>query len=116
LTGLAGFRSHKHSRPGAAIFLYFDIPFAISSGQLARCAGRVAEASPVYRPRHPERTPFYQLFDRHFDRYLAEYEERYEPRFGSLRAVVPRTVSAFLECGEPNQHPCRATQPGHSTF
>ena len=59
----------------------------------------MAETSAIYRPRHPERTPFYQLFDRYFDRYLGEYEERFEPRYGYLRPVVARTVSAFLECG-----------------
>ena len=59
----------------------------------------MAEPSAVYRPRHPERTPFCQLFERHFDRYLGAYKERFEPRYGYLRPVVARTVSAFLECG-----------------
>lgn len=81
------------------ILLYLDTAFATSSGQLDRGAGRVAEAFSVYRPRHPERTPFYRLFEGHFDRYLMEYEDRYEPQYGYLRPVVPRTVSAFLECG-----------------
>jgi hypothetical protein len=36
----------------------------------------------VYRPRHPERTAFYKLFEKHFDRYLYSYDERFEPRFG----------------------------------
>lgn len=53
----------------------------------------------VYRPRHPERTTFYQPFEKHFDRYLWSYGERFEPRFGPLRSVVEPTVSAFLECG-----------------
>jgi hypothetical protein len=27
----------------------------------------------VYRSRHPERTAFFQLFEKHFDRYLGSY-------------------------------------------
>jgi Putative transposase/Transposase zinc-binding domain len=81
------------------ILLYLDTAYATTPGRLDNGAGRVAEASPVYRPRHPEWTPFYRLFEHHFDRYLMEYEYRYEPRYGYLRPVVPRTVSAFLECG-----------------
>jgi hypothetical protein len=62
----------------------------------ARAAGTTPR---VYRPRHPERTAFYKLFDEHFDRYLWSYDERFEPRFGALRPVVEPTVNAFLECG-----------------
>ena len=53
----------------------------------------------VYRPRHPERTAFYKLFQDHFERYLREYEDRFEPRHGPLRPVVRPTVEAYLECG-----------------
>lgn len=63
-------------------------------------AARAASTAPrAYRPRHPERTAFYRLFDRHFDRYLWSYDERFESRFGPLRSVVPPAVNAFLECG-----------------
>ena len=40
----------------------------------------------VYRPRHPERTELYRLFERDFDRFTSAYEERFEPRHGPLRA------------------------------
>ena len=59
----------------------------------------MAETPSVYRPRHPERTVFYQVLDSHLGRYLGVYEERFEPRYGPLRRVVPRTAEAFLECG-----------------
>jgi hypothetical protein len=62
-------------------------------------ASPVGEAPAPYRPRHPERTGFYQLFETHFDRYLRAYEERFEPRSGPLRPVVARAVEAFLDCG-----------------
>ncbi len=59
------------------------------------------EPAPVYRPRHPERTVFYRLFEQHFERFVREYDERYEPREGPLRRVVPAAVEAYLGCGRP---------------
>jgi hypothetical protein len=43
-------------------------------------ASLLAEAPAPYRPRHPERTGFCQLFETHFDEYVRAYEERFEPR------------------------------------
>lgn len=59
----------------------------------------IAEAPAQYKPRHPERTGFYQLFETHFDDYVRAYEERFEPRSGPLRSVVVRSVEEFLACG-----------------
>ena len=59
----------------------------------------LTEPAGVYRPRHPERTVVYRLFEEHFERYVREYEERYEAREGSLRKVVPTAVEAYLACG-----------------
>ena len=59
----------------------------------------VAEAPAQYRPRHPERTAFYRLFEDHFDSYVRGYEERFEPCSGPLRPVVVRSVEEFLGCG-----------------
>jgi len=59
----------------------------------------IAEGPAQYRPRHPEQTAFYQLFEDHFDRYVRAYEERFEPRSGSLRPVVVRSVAEFVGCG-----------------
>lgn len=71
---------------------------ALLTGPLAGSL-RVRDAPAVYRPRHPERTPFYRLLDEHFDRYVACHEERFEPRSGPLRPVVTRSVQAFADCG-----------------
>ena len=59
----------------------------------------VAESPAAYKPRHPERTEFYKLFETHFDCYVHAYEERFEPRSGPLRPVVVRSVEDFLGCG-----------------
>jgi hypothetical protein len=62
-------------------------------------AGSVAESPSQYRPRHPERSAFYQLFETQFDGYVRAYEERFEPHSGPLRPVVIRSVEDFLSCG-----------------
>jgi hypothetical protein len=62
-------------------------------------AGCVPEGQAVYRPRHPEKTAFYQLLEEHFDRYVEVHEERFEPKDGPLRAVVRPAVEAFLDGG-----------------
>ena len=59
----------------------------------------VADPPAVYRPRHPERTAFYRLFQDHFDSYVRAYEERFESHSGPLRPVVVRSVEEFLACG-----------------
>jgi hypothetical protein len=59
----------------------------------------VAKSPPQYRPRHPERSALYHLFETHFDSYVRAYEERFEPRSGPLRPVVVRSVQEFLSCG-----------------
>ena len=59
----------------------------------------ISEPAAEYRPRHPERTGFYQLFETHFDSYVRAYEERFESRSGPLRPVVVRSVEEFLACG-----------------
>jgi len=59
----------------------------------------LAEGLAAYRPRHPERSGFYQLFETHFDSYVRAYEERFEAHSGPLRPVVVRSVEAFLDCG-----------------
>ncbi len=61
----------------------------------------VASLARFYRPRRPERTPLYQLFDRHAERFFREYDERFEHHYGPLRAVVRRVVDQYLECGRP---------------
>ena len=38
----------------------------------------LTEPAGVYRPRHPERTVGYRLFEEHFERYVREYANRDE--------------------------------------
>jgi hypothetical protein len=50
--------------------------------------GTVAESTPQYRPRHPECSAFYQLFETCFDSYVHGYEERFESRSGPFAAIL----------------------------
>ena len=59
----------------------------------------VCDPPAQYRPRHPEFTAVYQLFEKHFDSYVRSHEERFEPRSGPLRRVVVESVEEFLSCG-----------------
>jgi len=59
----------------------------------------VRETAPAYRPRHPERTALYRLFERHWEGYTRTHEERFAPRDGPLRPVVEPAVFAYLDCG-----------------
>jgi hypothetical protein len=58
----------------------------------------ISESAPQYRPRHPEQTAVYQLFENHFDSYVRCYEERFEACSGPLRPVVVCSVEEFLAC------------------
>ena len=76
----------------------------------------LTEPASVYRPRHPERTVVYRLFEEHFERYVREYEERYEAREGSLRKVVPTAVEASIRIRVPGWEPSAAWNRSRSVL
>jgi len=47
------------------------------------------DACPVYRPRKPHLTPFYQV-----------YQERFEKRYGFWRLYLKEVMVHYLECGD----------------
>jgi hypothetical protein len=62
--------------------------------------GGVCEPAAAYRPRHPERTPFYRIFGDHFQYYPYAHQTRFEPRYGVQKDVegsstVARTISPW---------------------
>jgi len=58
------------------------------------------EAGGVYRPRHPQQSPFYRLVERFYVEFEAVYEERYQKRYGFWRPIIGTVVRKFLECGD----------------
>ena len=72
----------------------------------------------VYRPRHPERTVVYWLFEEHHERYVRESEEGYEAREASRkqretdhRRVRTSRAAISDELGQG----CRPIHPGGSS-
>ena len=49
----------------------------------------------VYRPRHPQQSPFYQLVERFFPQFQAAYEKRYQERYGFWRPIIGTVVRKF---------------------
>ena len=74
-------------------------------------AGYVRESAALYRPRHPERSAFYSLFDAHFAEFERVHEEMFEPEDGPLRSTVTKVVASFLDCGRPENGFARVRCP-----
>jgi len=74
-------------------------PGEFGAGAAMEAGLLVCDSAIQYKPRHPERTEVYRLFQDHFDSYVRAYEERFEPRSGPLRPVVVRSVEEFMSCG-----------------
>jgi hypothetical protein len=60
----------------------------------AACAGPA-----VYRPRRARDSPLYRLAETHHETFKQVYDERFAQHYGPWRAVVERTLFAFLDCG-----------------
>jgi hypothetical protein len=58
------------------------------------------EAGGIYRPRHPQQSPFYRWVERFFPEFEAIYAERYQERYGFWRPIIGTVVRKFLECGD----------------
>src|SRR3989338_2142699 len=51
----------------------------------------------AYRPRRARESPLYRLAETHHETFKQVYDERFAERYGAWRAVVERTLFAFLE-------------------
>ena len=65
----------------------------------------------LYRPRRPERSPFYAVLYHYFDRFTREYEHRFERTFGPLRGIVPKPVERMREWRHSGFHAYAGTLP-----
>ncbi len=57
-------------------------------------------SAPVYRPRKPHRTPFYQCAQDFWELLEDVWEERFRKRFGFLRRHLKQVMVNFLNCGD----------------
>ena len=58
------------------------------------------EACPVYRPRRPHLTPFYQCVQDHYETLEQVYPERFAKRYGFWRPYLKQIMVHYLECGD----------------
>jgi len=56
--------------------------------------------APVYRPRKPHLTPFYQCVQDHWEVLEDLWEERFQKRFGFLGPHLRQVMMKYLECGD----------------
>lgn len=69
----------------------------------------------VYQPRDRKASPLWQIFNRCYQAFEDVYDEKFEKRFGFYRAVIGKSVRAFLKCGDLKQGLARIRCPncGH---
>ena len=53
----------------------------------------------TYKPRHPEKTPFYSVVYHYYDKFKAVYEECFQKEYGRWRGVIDEVVSKYFQCG-----------------
>ena len=52
----------------------------------------MAEISPVYQPRNPQTSQYYQCIEDHFETLEQVYDERFAEQYGFFRAYVKRVI------------------------
>ena len=58
------------------------------------------DVCPVYRPRKPHLTPFYQCVQDHYESLEQVYPERFVKRYGFWRPYLKEIMLHYLECGD----------------
>lgn len=53
----------------------------------------------AYRPRRARGSSLYRIAETHYETFKQLYDERFAERYGAWRAVIERTLFAFLDCG-----------------
>ena len=59
----------------------------------------VPDTSPLYRPRRPRDSQYYQCVEDHFERFEQVYGSRFEKRYGFFRPYVKQVIYRYLDCG-----------------
>lgn len=54
---------------------------------------------PVYRPRKPQESQYYQCVEDNFETLEQVYDERFATRYGFFRPYVRQVIYRFLDCG-----------------
>ena len=57
------------------------------------------DAFPIYRPRNPQVSQYYQCVEDHFETLEQVYDERFAKRYGFFRPYVRQVIYRYLDCG-----------------
>jgi len=57
------------------------------------------DISPVYGPRNPHVSQYYQCVEDHFDTLEQVYDERFAKQYGFFRPYVRKVIYRYLDCG-----------------
>ncbi|MFH1083488.1 MAG: transposase zinc-binding domain-containing protein, partial [Pseudomonadota bacterium] len=57
------------------------------------------DTSPVYRPRKPQTSQYYQCVEDNFETLEQVYDDRFATKYGFLRPYVRQVIHRFLDCG-----------------
>jgi len=57
------------------------------------------ELSPVYRPRKPRKSEYYQCVEYYFEKLEQVHDDRFAKQYGFLRPYVKRVIYRYLDCG-----------------
>jgi len=55
----------------------------------------------MYRPRHPEASPFFRLVRDHSDEFERVYDEWFQPKYEYWRPVIRTALDKYVKCGDP---------------
>ena len=53
------------------------------------------DTSPVYQPRRPQESQYYQCVEDNFDRFEQVYDERFAKRYGFFRPYVKQVIYRY---------------------
>ena len=56
----------------------------------------------VYKPRQPQKTAPYKIFNLYYGEFKNVYEEKYQKKYGFFRPIIDEEVSKYLKCGIPD--------------
>jgi hypothetical protein len=57
------------------------------------------DTSPLYRPRRPQDSQYYQCVEDYFETLEQVYDERFAKQYGFFRPYVRQVIYRYLDCG-----------------
>ncbi len=59
----------------------------------------MAETAPVYHPRNPQTSQYYQCVEDHFETLEQVYDEQFSSKHGFFRLYVKQVIYRYFDCG-----------------